>query len=64
MNSPQCTYGKAREQAAAMVGVSGAMIQRAEMIERADPKAFAQIMAGKVTINKVWHGMETIQSDL
>jgi hypothetical protein len=59
VNLPQGNRApQARDQAAAMVGVSGAMIQRAEMIERANPKAFEQIMAGKVTVNKVWHGMQ------
>ena len=57
VNLPQVNTGKARDQAAAMVGVSGAMIQRAKTIKKADPKAFKQIMAGKVTINKVYSKM-------
>ena len=55
---PIANTGRARDQAAAMVGVSGAMVQRAKASKKADPKAFKQIMAGKVTINKVWHGMQ------
>ena len=58
VNLPQVNTGKARDEAAAMVGVSGAMIQRAKAIKKADPKAFKQIMAGTVTINKVWHGIQ------
>jgi DNA modification methylase len=55
---PIVLKAKARDQAAAMVGVSSAMVQRAKAIKKADPKAFKQIMADTVTVNKVWHGMQ------
>jgi DNA modification methylase len=59
VNLPQVNRAaQSRDQAATMVGVSGAMIQRAKAIKKADPKAFKQIMADTVTVNKVWHGMQ------
>jgi hypothetical protein len=46
VNLPQCNHGKARDQAADVVGVSGAMVTRAKAIERDDPEAFERIKAG------------------
>lgn len=57
-NLRQCNHGKASDQAATMVGVSGRMVQYAKAIKNADPEAFNQIMAGEVTVNKVWHGIQ------
>jgi hypothetical protein len=57
-NLPQVNHGKARDRAA-MMGVGGQyncnnfllrLVTRAKAIKKEDPKAFKQIMAGKVTI--------------
>jgi hypothetical protein len=60
VNSPQqiANTGKARDQAAKAMGVGGQLVTRAKTIKKADPKAWKQIVAGKVTVNKVWHGMQ------
>jgi ParB-like chromosome segregation protein Spo0J len=45
------TNGEAREQAAALVGVSARTVQDAKAVKEADPELFEQVKAGKVTVN-------------
>lgn len=49
---PQGKHSKARDQAADVAGVSGAMVTRAKAIKAADPKAFERIKLGEVTVNE------------
>lgn len=51
-NLPQSDKGKARDQAAAAVGVSGRTVQDAELIKHAAPDVFDEIKKGKKTVNQ------------
>ena len=48
---PQDT-AKARDQAAAVVGVSGKMVSDAKAIKQAAPELFAKVKAGKMTVHR------------
>lgn len=49
-NLPQQT-GQARDQAAAAVGVSGRIVQDAELVQKNAPELFEEVKAGRMTVN-------------
>jgi hypothetical protein len=50
-NLPYPAKGKAIDQAAAAVGVSGRIVQDAEHVKKHSPEAFEEVKAGRMTVN-------------